>query len=67
MDRNGAVFLHLSTVFPGIRAVKLKESMYVKPHIRELLEDTDFEELRNIKDLRAWEALQSVVASLITK
>ena len=56
MDRNDAAFLHLSTVLPGIRATKLKEGMMVEPQIREVLEDTDFEELLNLKELRAWEA-----------
>ena len=66
LHKNGAAFQHLSTVFPGISAAK-KEGIFVGPQIREVLKDTDFGELLDLKELRAWEALsQSVVASLVT-
>ena len=31
LHKNGAAFQHLSTVFPGLRAAKLKEGMFVGP------------------------------------
>ena len=58
--KNGAAFQHLSTVFPGLSAAKLKEGIFVGPQIREVLKDTDFVELLNLKELRAWEAFKSV-------
>ena len=65
--KNGAAFQHLSTVFPGLCAAKLKEGIFVGPQIREVLKGTDFEELLNSKERRACEHLsQSVVASLVT-
>ena len=64
LHKNGAAFQHLSTVFPGLSAAKIKEGMFVGPQIREVLKDTDFEELLN------WEhgkhSSQSVMASLVT-
>ena len=60
MHKNGAAFQHLSTVFPGLSAAKLKEGIFVGPQIQEVLKDTDFEELLNLKELRAWEAFRSV-------
>ena len=60
LHKNGAAFQHLSTVFPGLSAVKLKEGIFVGPKIREVLKDTDFEDLLNLKELRAWEAFKSV-------
>ena len=51
------LFQHLSTVFPGLSAVKLKKSIFVESQIREVLKDTDFEELRK------WEALKSASCS----
>ena len=67
LHKNGAAFQHLSTVFPGLSAAKLKEGIFVGSQIREVLKDTDFEELLNLKD---WEhgkhSSQSVVASLVT-
>ena len=59
LHKNGAAFQHLSTVFPGLSAAKLKEGIFVGPQIREVLKDTDFEELLNLKELRAWEAFKS--------
>ena len=60
LHKNGAVFQRLSTMFPGLSAAKLKEGIFVRPQIREVLKDTDFEELLNLKELRAWEAFKSV-------
>ena len=60
LHKNGAAFQHLATVFPGLSAAKLKEGIFVGPQIREVLKDTDFEELLNLKELRAWEAFKSV-------
>ena len=60
LHKNGAAFQNLSTVFPGLSAAKLKEGIFVGPQIREMLKDTDFEELLKLKELRAWEAFKSV-------
>ena len=46
LHKNGASFQHLSIVFPGLSAAKLKEAIFVGPHIREVLKDT---ELLNLK------------------
>ena len=56
LHENGAAFQHLSTVFSGLSAAQLKEGIFVGPQIRDVLKDTDFEELLNLKELRAWEA-----------
>ena len=45
---------------PGLSAAKLKEGIFVGPQIREVLKETDFEELLNLKELSAWEAFKSV-------
>ena len=60
LHKNSAAFQHLSPVFPGLRAAKLKEGIFVGPQIREVLKDTHFEEFLNLKELRAWEAFKSV-------
>ena len=59
LHKNGATFQHLSTVFSGLSAAKPKEGIFVGPQIKEELKDADFEELLNLKELRAWEALKS--------
>ena len=50
LHKNGADFQHLSTVSPGLSAANLKEGIFVGPQIREVLKDTDFEELLNLKE-----------------
>ena len=65
LHKNGAAFQHLSTVFPGLSAAKLKEGIFVGPQIREVLKDTDFEELLSLKELRAWEAFKSVCCGFL--
>ena len=60
-----AAFQHLSTVFPDLSAAKLKEGIFVGPQIREMLKDTDFGELLNLNELRAWEAFKSVCSGFL--
>ena len=52
-------------MFPGLSAAKLKEGIFVGPQIREVLKDTDFEEILNLKELRAWEAFKSVCSGFL--
>ena len=65
LHKNGVASQQLSTVFPGLSAAKPKEGIFVGPQIREVLEDTDFEELLNLKELRAWEAFKSVCSGFL--
>ena len=65
LHKNGAAFQHLSTVFPGLSADKLKEGIFIGPHIREVPKDTDFEELLNLKKLGEWEAFKSVCSGFL--
>ena len=65
LHKNGAAFQHLSTVFPGLRAAKHKEGIFVGPQIIEVLKYTDFEELLNLKELRTSEAFKSVCSGFL--
>ena len=65
LHKNGAAFQQLSIVFPGLSAAKLKDGIFVGPQIREVLKDTDFEELLHLKELRAWEAFRSVCSGFL--
>ena len=65
LPKNGATFEHLSTVFPGLSTAKLKDGIFVEPQIREVLKDNDFEELLNLKELRAGEAFKSVYSGFL--
>ena len=65
LHKDGAAFQHLSTVFPGLRTVKHKVGIFVGSQIREVLKDTDFEVLLNLKELRAWEKFKSVCSGFL--
>ena len=62
LHKNCAAFQHLFAVFPGLSVAK---PIFVWPQIREVLKDTDFEELLNLKELRAWEAFKSVCSGFL--
>ena len=57
LHKNGAAFQHLS-VFPGLSAAKLKEGIFVRSQIREVLKDTDFEEVLNLKETESMGSIQ---------
>ena len=42
-----------------------QEGFFVGPQIREVLKDTNFEELLNLKELRVWEAFKSVCSGFL--
>ena len=65
LHKSCAAFQHLSTVFLGLSAAKLKEVIFVGPQIRQGLKVTDFKELLNLKELRACEAFKSVCSGFL--
>ena len=65
LNKNYTAFQHLSTVFPGLTDAKLKKGIYVRHQIQEVLKDTDFEELLNLEELRAWETFKSVCSGFL--
>ena len=56
LHKNGVAFQHLS---------KLKAGIFDEPQIREVLKDSDFEELLNLKELRTWKAFKSVCSGFL--
>ena len=52
LHKNGAAFQHLSIVFPGLSAAKLKDGIFVRPQIREMMKDT--ENMRSIQVSLSW-------------
>ena len=65
LHKHRAAFQHLSTVFPALSAANLKEGIFVGPQIQKVLKDTDFEELLNLKELRAWETFKLVCSDFL--
>jgi len=44
MNQNSAAFMYLRNTFPRARDVKIKEKVFVRPQIRELIKDVIFED-----------------------
>jgi hypothetical protein len=44
MDQNSAGFTYFKNRFPKISDAKIKERMFVGPHIGELIQDVEFED-----------------------
>jgi hypothetical protein len=40
MDQNGAGFVYFKNKFPAISDEKIKEGVFLRPNIRELIQDT---------------------------
>ena len=51
--------------FQVLELVSWKRGNFVGLQIREVLKDTDFEEILNLKELRAWEAFKSVCSGFL--
>lgn len=60
MDKNGAAFQHLCTLFPALSSTNLKEDIFIGPQIWEVLKYKEFEELLTLKELIARETFKSV-------
>ena len=49
--QNSATFVYLQNTFPRISYAKIKDGVFVEPHIRELIEDVKFEDqLSEVED-----------------
>lgn len=59
MDKNVAAFQRLSVLFLTPSFAKLKDNIFVRPHIQEVLKDKDLEELPTLQELGAWKSLKT--------
>ena len=65
MDRTGDGFKYLQAKFPRISEAKIKEGIFVGPQIREVLNDDEFADNFNMKELRAWNAFQTICKNFL--
>jgi hypothetical protein len=65
MDKNDAGFIYFKHKFPRLSDAKIKERIFVGPHIRELIKDEQFEEQFNKVGKAAWQALKNVTKSFL--
>ena len=54
MDKTGHGFEHVRNKFPNVSDAKIKEGIFVGPQIRELMQDTQFDEDLNWIERNAW-------------
>ena len=57
MDKTGAGFLYLRRKFPRMTEAKVKEGVFIGPQIRQLLQDSEFDQALFGKEKLAWQAL----------
>ena len=60
VDKDGAAFRHLCTMFPALSSFKLKEGIFVRLQIQEVLKVEVFKEKLTLKEVRTWETSKSV-------
>jgi hypothetical protein len=65
MDENGSGFMYLEHKFPRLSDAKMKEGIFVGPHIRELIKGEQFEEQLNEVGKAAWQAFKNVMTSFL--
>jgi hypothetical protein len=58
VDQNNAGFMHLKNKFPRISYVKIKEGVFVGPHIGELIRDVKFVDQLSEVEKSAWKSLK---------
>jgi len=54
MDKTGRGFQYVKNKFPNVSDAKLKESIFIGPPIRQLMEDKQFDEDLNETERNAW-------------
>lgn len=65
LDKAGAPFKYLSTIFPNLSDAKIKEGVFIGPQIKKLLKDDTFEELMSEDEAAAWNSFRLVVSCFL--
>ena len=60
MDQNSAGFLHLKNKFPRISDAKIKEPVFVGPHIGELIQDVKYADQLSEVEKSAWKSFKKI-------
>jgi len=54
VDKTGRGFKYVRNKFPKVSDAKIKEGIFIGPHIRELMQDKQFDEDLNETERNAW-------------
>jgi hypothetical protein len=63
--KNGSEFLYHKEKFPKINDAKIKEEIFVGPHIRQIMKDNSFEQKLNDIEKPAWKSFVNVVKNCL--
>ena len=65
MNKDGSGFKFLKEKFSRISNAKMNEEIFVGPQIREIMNDTHFEELLEGPELNAWQCMKTVFRNFL--
>jgi len=65
LNKDGACFKYLTEKFSNITDAKIKEGMFVGPQIRQLMKETDFENVMTPVEKNAWTSFKKVVKGFL--
>jgi hypothetical protein len=61
MDQNNSGFMYLKNKFPRISDAKIKENVFVGPHIGELIQDVKFADQLSEVEKSAWKSFKKAL------
>ena len=62
--RNGNAFGYLKSKFPKISEAKIKGRVFIGPQIRELVQDSEFDECLSSEERKGWLFVKNVIRNL---
>ena len=65
MDKTAAGFMYLSRKFPRMTEANIKEGVLIGPQIRQLLQDSEFDQTPFGKEKLAWQAFKLVATKFL--
>jgi hypothetical protein len=65
MNKEGKGFDYLRQKFPRKSEAKIKEGIFVGPHVRQLFQGSDFRNNLNTAERRAWDTFQNICSNIV--
>ena len=63
--RNGNAFGYLKSKFPKLSEMKIKEGVFLGPQIRELIQDSEFDECFGSEGRKAWLFVKNLIRNFL--
>ncbi|GBM73357.1 hypothetical protein AVEN_37606-1 [Araneus ventricosus] len=65
LPKEGECFKYLCDQFPGLSEAKLKEGVFIRPDIRKILKNENFETEMETNERKAWELFKIIITSFL--